>query len=112
MSKYGVFSGPYFPAFEMNTGKYRLEKTPYLDTLHAGFISKYNEKESWHMHSRGLETFEHLNIFFNLATIVTLYELVKLYTRLINKREKSFVSYYRLRKQMAFHESFQASEMK
>ena len=81
MSKYGVFSGPYFPAFEMNTGKYGLEKTPYLDTLHAVFISKYNEKESWHMQSRGLETFEHLNIFFNLATIVPLYELVKLYTR-------------------------------
>ena len=28
VSKYGVFSGP-------NTGKYGLEKTPYLDTLHA-----------------------------------------------------------------------------
>ena len=23
MSKYGVFSGPYFPAFSPNTGKYR-----------------------------------------------------------------------------------------
>ena len=28
MSKYRVFSGP-------NTEKYGLEKTPYLDTLHA-----------------------------------------------------------------------------
>ena len=28
MSKYGVFSGP-------NTGKYRSENTPYLDTFHA-----------------------------------------------------------------------------
>ena len=28
VSKYGVFSGPYFPVFEP-------EKTPYLDTFHA-----------------------------------------------------------------------------
>ena len=31
MSKYGVISGPYFPAF----GKYEPEITPYLDTFHA-----------------------------------------------------------------------------
>ena len=35
MPKYGVFSGPYFPVFSRNTGKYRPEKTPYLDTFHA-----------------------------------------------------------------------------
>ena len=45
MSKYGYFSGPYFPAFGLNTGRYYvfsssagiygLEKTPYLDTFHA-----------------------------------------------------------------------------
>ena len=35
MSKYGVFSGPYFPVFSPNTGKYRPEKIPYLDTFHA-----------------------------------------------------------------------------
>ena len=33
--KYGVFSGPYFPVFELNTGKYGRDKTPYLDTFHA-----------------------------------------------------------------------------
>ena len=33
MSKYGVFSGPYFSVFGLNTGKYGLEKTPYLDTF-------------------------------------------------------------------------------
>ena len=33
--KYGVFSGPYFPVSELNTGKYGLEKTLYLDTFHA-----------------------------------------------------------------------------
>ena len=35
VSKYGAFSGPYFPVFELNTGKYEPEKTPYLDTFHA-----------------------------------------------------------------------------
>ena len=35
VSKYGVFSGRYFPVFELNTEKYGPEKTPYLDTFHA-----------------------------------------------------------------------------
>ena len=42
MSKYGVFPGPHFPVFglnkeiyEVNTGKYRPKRTPYLDTFHA-----------------------------------------------------------------------------
>ena len=48
MSKYGVISGPYFPAFGLNTvryfvslriqsecGKYGTEINPYLDTFHA-----------------------------------------------------------------------------
>ena len=35
MSKYEVFSGPYFPVFGLNTEKYGPEKTPYLDTFHA-----------------------------------------------------------------------------
>ena len=32
--KYGVFSGPYFPVFSPNTGKYGPGKTPYLDLFH------------------------------------------------------------------------------
>ena len=52
MSKYGVFSGPYFPAFGMNTeryevsllfspnaGKYSPGKTPYSDTFHAVLVT-------------------------------------------------------------------------
>ena len=44
LSKYGNISGPYFPAFGLNTylsifspnvGKYGPEITPYFDTLHA-----------------------------------------------------------------------------
>ena len=51
MSKYGVFSGPYFPAFGLNTERYsvslriqsecwkiRTRKTPYFDTFHAVYI--------------------------------------------------------------------------
>ena len=34
VSKNWVFSGPYFPVFNPNTGKYGLEKTPYLGTVH------------------------------------------------------------------------------
>ena len=33
--KFRGFSGPYFPVFELNTGKYGPEKTPYLDTFLA-----------------------------------------------------------------------------
>ena len=40
VSKFEAFSGPYFPAFGLNTGKYGPEKTPYLDTFHA--IKVYN----------------------------------------------------------------------
>ena len=35
MPKYAVFSGPYFPVFSPNTGKYGPEKTPYLDSFYA-----------------------------------------------------------------------------
>ena len=35
MSRYGVISGPYFPVFGLNAGKYGLEITPYLDTFYA-----------------------------------------------------------------------------
>ena len=35
VSKYGVISGPFSPVFVLNTGKYRPEITPYLDTFHA-----------------------------------------------------------------------------
>ena len=34
------FSGPYFPAFVLNTGKYGSEKTPYLDTFHKVEVRK------------------------------------------------------------------------
>ena len=42
VSKYGVFTGPYFPAFGLNTGKYGLEKTPNLNTFHAVELLDYD----------------------------------------------------------------------
>ena len=54
VSKYGVFSGPYFPAFGLNTEiysvnlriqpntrKYGPEKTPYLDTFHTVLVLRF-----------------------------------------------------------------------
>ena len=38
VSKHGVFSGPYFPVFGLNTGKYEQEKIPYLDTFLKQFL--------------------------------------------------------------------------
>ena len=50
VSKYGVFSGPYFPSNGLNTERYKVfspnmgkcgpEETPYLDTFHAVFSIK------------------------------------------------------------------------
>ena len=47
MSKYGVISGPYFPVFCPNTGKYGPKITPYLDTFHAVFEAKL-KKSKWY----------------------------------------------------------------
>ena len=41
VSKYGVFSGPYFPVFSLNTRNYGPEKTPYLDTFCTGCTQVY-----------------------------------------------------------------------
>ena len=52
VAKYGVISGPYFPAFGLNTersvfspnaGKYEPEITPYLDTFHAVRVIRFSE---------------------------------------------------------------------
>ena len=58
VSKYGVFTGPYFPVFGLNkefysvnlsvfilnTGKYGPEKTPYLDIFHVMiYMDRENE---------------------------------------------------------------------
>ena len=55
--KYGVISGPYFPAFGLNTGKYGPEITPYLDTFHAVnlypsldlLVFRQHQKDAWNL---------------------------------------------------------------
>ena len=49
VSTYEVFSGPYFPVFRTNTGKYGPEKTPYLDTFHAvrSFLKSIRQLPVW-----------------------------------------------------------------
>ena len=37
--KNGVFSGPYFPVFGLNSGKFAPKKTPYLDTFQGVNLS-------------------------------------------------------------------------
>ena len=39
MSKYEVISGPYFPVFGLNTGKYGPEITSYFDTFYAVYVT-------------------------------------------------------------------------
>ena len=44
VTKYGVFSGPYFPIFSPNAGKCGPEQTPHLDTFHtASVLSTYQK---------------------------------------------------------------------
>ena len=40
MSKYRVFSGPYFPVFGLNIGKYAPEENPCLNTFHAVIMNE------------------------------------------------------------------------
>ena len=47
-SKYGVISGPYFPVFGLNTGKYPPQISPYLDT----FQTKIFYKTTTEIHNR------------------------------------------------------------
>ena len=42
------FSGPYFPVFGLNTGKYGPEKTPYSDTFHVVNTSTIEMNTDWH----------------------------------------------------------------
>ena len=50
VSKYGAFSGPYFPVFGLNIGNYGPENSPYLDTFHAMYFTRkwYQLLIAWH----------------------------------------------------------------
>ena len=73
MSKYGVLSGPYFPVFGLNTGKYGPEKTSYLDTFHAVSVNTtYIEKfqNSFSLSSGNCDYFVEVDILI----VVVMYE--------------------------------------
>ena len=41
VDKYGVFSGPYFPVFGLNTGKYRPEKNSAMLNIFSKIYEKF-----------------------------------------------------------------------
>ena len=49
VSKYGVISGPHFPIFGLNTGKYGPEITTYLDIFHAVSVNVKFENKVFHL---------------------------------------------------------------
>ena len=62
--KYGVFSGPYFPVFGLNIGKYEPEKTPYWDTFHV-VNAKCNGKTNFSQKKRKKREIAFSTIFTN-----------------------------------------------
>ena len=54
VSKYGIVSGPYFPVFGLNTGKYGPEITPCGPVAWNGLIQK-NSSYIWHCKGKYLE---------------------------------------------------------
>ena len=85
MSKYGVFSGPYFlhldwirrdteylTVFSPNAGKYSPEKASYLDTFHTVIKTSYwwfrKWTQKWLMESL---SYDQTAIFFGVVVIIT-----------------------------------------
>ena len=66
--QYGVFSGPYFPAFGLNKGKHGPEKTLCLDTFHAvsilESILKRNRSLNKQTYSKNVKIL--INLFKNI----------------------------------------------
>ena len=92
MPKYGVFSGPYFPAFGLNTGKYGPEKTPYLDTFHTVVYPRIqktsNRGKQWlEIFCKDLKSYYVLRILrikwckFIIIIIINIYHLCKILVR-------------------------------
>ena len=87
MSKCGVFSGPYFPASELNTGKYGPEKDTYLDTFHAVYIWLLKQITYQGMQkSDNIKGFKKTrNCSFNLCVLSFLHIDTQVLTSYVNK---------------------------
>ena len=67
VSKYGVFSGPFFLVFGLNTerysvGNYEPEKTPYLDVFHAVYFIENKSMPAGKSISKSLKIPDLLNL--------------------------------------------------
>ena len=62
VSKYGVFSGPYFLVFGPNTGKCGPEKTPYLDAVISLTFSHSFLPVFSNFHCVWVDTFKHYTL--------------------------------------------------
>ena len=87
VSKYGVFSSPYFPAFGLDTerygvslriksecGKIRSRKIPYLDTFHA--VKKHTHhfnslKITFHNITKVIMTYFHISVVVNDVEVIS-----------------------------------------
>ena len=73
MPTYGVFSGPFFPVFSSNAGKYGQEKTLYLGTFsqYLQLLTKGNNGEKLQRKKQQLNTTQTATIkcFSKLADI-------------------------------------------
>ena len=70
MSKYGVFSGPYFPAFGP-------EKTPYLDAFHAMLLKPLTNNEFTIKH---FFSFAKEVLVFDASLFMTSFDIKSLFT--------------------------------
>ena len=68
VSKYGLISGPYFPVFGLNSGKYGPEETPYLGTFYAVYntYSKHM-KEIFEVYLESCQTHRRRNTFSKIV---------------------------------------------
>ena len=68
MSKYGVFSGKYFPVFSPSTGKYGPEKTPYLETFHeVTFLENFRGHSDLLYYLRDKKKLEDVQIIIDIT---------------------------------------------
>ena len=69
VSKYRVISGPYFPVFGLNTGKYGPEIIPYLDTFCIVSIFQLDSIRKWWKSDSYVETYIEYNLFLILKDL-------------------------------------------
>ena len=94
MSKYGVFSGPYFLAFRLNTerygvslcilsecGKIRTRKAPYFDTFHAVYVTSTHSRTEINYLAYSKNRFENNDTCYqNLRILLFLSKLLNVQT--------------------------------